>query len=113
MGETNNPTFFSALSHAPVRSAGNHVNLSIYRDAGETRYGAFKYKAPAEGLVQVGGPHSADTHSGLTSSRSPTPKSGIRDRWCCFSMACHATAPSGKKSSVFSDASAKPLPLIC
>lgn len=61
MGEAKNSTFYSALSHAPVRSAGNQVDLSIYRDAGETRYGAFKYKAPAEGLVQVGGPHSADT----------------------------------------------------
>ncbi len=61
MGETNNPTFYSALSHAPVRSAGNQVDLSIYRDAGETRYGAFRYKAPVEGLVQVGGPHNAET----------------------------------------------------
>jgi pimeloyl-ACP methyl ester carboxylesterase len=61
MGEANNPTFYSALSHAPVRSAGNQVDLSIYRDAGETRYGAFKYKAPAEGLVQIGGPHGTDS----------------------------------------------------
>lgn len=61
MGEAKNPTFYSALSHAPIRSAGNQVDLSIYRDAGKTSYGAFKYKAPAEGLVQVGGPHSADT----------------------------------------------------
>ena len=55
------PSFYSALSHAPIRSAGNQVDLAIYRDAGDTTYGAFKYKAPAEGLVQVGSPHSTET----------------------------------------------------
>ena len=54
-------SFYSALSHAPIRSAGNYADLTIYRDAGETTYGAFKYKAPEEGLVQVAGPHSTET----------------------------------------------------
>lgn len=55
------PTWYAALSHAPVRSVGNHVDLSIYRSAGETQYGRCKYKAPTQGLVQVGGPHSTET----------------------------------------------------
>ena len=58
MGE---PSWYTALSHAPVRAAGNNVDVSIYRDPGETTYGSFKFKAPAEGLVQVGGPHSIET----------------------------------------------------
>lgn len=56
-----NRGFYTALSHAPVREAGNDVDLSIYRPAGKATYGKFKYKAPAEGLVQVGGPHSTQT----------------------------------------------------
>ena len=55
-----NNGLYMALSHAPVRAAGNDVDLSVYRDAGEPTYGVFKYKAPAEGLVQVGGPHSPE-----------------------------------------------------
>ena len=55
------PSFYSALSHAPIRSAGNQVDLTIYHDAGDRTYGAFKYKAPAEGLVQVGSPHRTET----------------------------------------------------
>ena len=51
---------YTALSHAPVRAAGNGVDLSIYRAAGESTYGVFKFKAPAEGLVQVNGPHSPE-----------------------------------------------------
>ena len=31
------------------------------RDAGDATYGRFAWKAPAEGLVQVGGPHSMET----------------------------------------------------
>ncbi len=57
----NVPTVYEALSHSPVRAAGNAVDLSIYRSAGEPSYGTFKFKAPAEGLVQVGGPHSTQT----------------------------------------------------
>lgn len=56
-----NINFYTALSHAPVRAAGNDIDLSIYRAPGETTYGRLKYKAPAEGLVQVGGPHSGKT----------------------------------------------------
>ncbi len=54
MGKT---SWYRALSHPPVRAAGNDVDLSIYRDPGKTTYGRFNWKAPAEGLVQVGGPH--------------------------------------------------------
>ncbi len=36
MPETQRPTFYSALSHAPVRAAGNGVDLSIYRQGGNT-----------------------------------------------------------------------------
>ncbi|WP_164844344.1 alpha/beta hydrolase [Azoarcus sp. DN11] len=53
--------FYAALSHAPVREAGCDVDLSIYRPLGRAIYGRYPYKAPAEGLVQVGGPHSTDT----------------------------------------------------
>ncbi|MGH7961086.1 MAG: alpha/beta fold hydrolase, partial [Candidatus Binatia bacterium] len=53
-----NPSLYAALSHSPVRAAGNEVDLSIYRAAGRLAYGKFAYEAPAEGLVQVGGPHS-------------------------------------------------------
>lgn len=51
-------SLYTALSHAPVRAAGNDVDLSIYRKAGGSTYGKFQYKAPAEGLVQVSGSHS-------------------------------------------------------
>lgn len=54
-------SFYSALSHPPVRAAGNTPNLSIYRPQGEHLYGIFRYKALAEGLLQVGGPHSTET----------------------------------------------------
>ncbi len=54
------PSLYSALSHAPDRAAGNDVDLSIYREAGPPIYGKFKYRAPAEGLVQLNGPHSAE-----------------------------------------------------
>ena len=33
------PNLYTALSHAPVRAAGNDEDLSIYREAGETAYG--------------------------------------------------------------------------
>ncbi|GIW56935.1 MAG: oxidoreductase [Nitrospiraceae bacterium] len=55
------PHLYTAFSHPPVREAGNDVDLSIYRSPGKARYGKFQYKAPAEGLVQVGGPHSTET----------------------------------------------------
>jgi pimeloyl-ACP methyl ester carboxylesterase len=55
------PSLYEALSHPPVRAAGNEVDRSIYRDAGATTYGKFHYKAPAEGLVQVNGPTSTET----------------------------------------------------
>ena len=55
------PSFYEALSHPPVRAAGNAVDLSIYRGCGETKYGKFDYKAPHEGLLQVGGPQSTET----------------------------------------------------
>jgi len=58
MGE---PSWYRAFSHTPVRAAGNDVDLSIYREPGATTYGSFKFKAPAEGLVLVGGPHSSET----------------------------------------------------
>ena len=51
---TDTPGLYTALSHAPVRAPpGNDVDLSIYRKAGETTYGVFKYEAPTEGLIQV------------------------------------------------------------
>ncbi len=55
------PTLYTALSHPPVRAAGNEVDLTIYRDPGHPTYGTFAYEAPAEGLVQVGPPHGRDT----------------------------------------------------
>lgn len=56
----NKPSMYEALSHSPVRAAGNEVNLNIYRDGGKPVYGKFDYKAPTEGLVQV------DRESGKT-----------------------------------------------
>lgn len=53
------PGLYAALSHPPVRNAGHKPDLSIYRSPGKPIYGFFHYTAPAEGLVQVGGPHSA------------------------------------------------------
>jgi len=55
------PSLYDALSHPPVREAGNDVDLTIYRDAGKTRYGAFKFTAPWKGLVEVGGRNSGKT----------------------------------------------------
>jgi len=56
-----NITFYNALSHAPVRSVGNIPNLGIYRPKGKHQYGYFNYKAPVEGLLQVGDAHSLET----------------------------------------------------
>lgn len=58
---TNGRSLYAALSHPPVRAAGNSVDLTIYRSAGEPTYGAFTYRAPAEGLVQVDPPHGSRT----------------------------------------------------
>ncbi|NQV20252.1 MAG: alpha/beta fold hydrolase [Rhodospirillales bacterium] len=52
------PSLYEALSHSPVRAAGNAVDMSIYRDIGKPTYGTFKFTAPTKGLVQVGGPQS-------------------------------------------------------
>jgi pimeloyl-ACP methyl ester carboxylesterase len=52
---------YEALSHPPARSAGNEVDLSIYREVGKPIYGTFKYKAPSEGLVLVNPPHGTET----------------------------------------------------
>lgn len=45
------PDYYSALSHPPVRAAGNKPDLSIYRPQGSPKYGEFDYTAPAEGLL--------------------------------------------------------------
>jgi len=55
------PSLYEALSHPPVRAAGNDVDHNIYRSAGETTYGRFQYKAPEEGLVQKGWPDKPET----------------------------------------------------
>ena len=57
----NDCSFYSALSHSPVRSVGNAPDMSIYRPLGMPKYGVFHYKAPTEGLLQIGGPHSTKT----------------------------------------------------
>ena len=49
------PSMYEALSHPPARDAANEVDLTIYRGAGTPIYGTYHYKAPTEGLVQVGG----------------------------------------------------------
>lgn len=54
------PSLYEALSHAPVRAAGNDPDLNIYRAAGKARYGKFKYEAPWQGLVET------KRHSGRT-----------------------------------------------
>lgn len=61
MSNKSNCSFYSALSHPPVRAVGNTPDMSVYRPQGVPEYGAFHYKAPAEGLLQVGGPHSTET----------------------------------------------------
>lgn len=58
---TKNTTLYSALSHPPCRDTDYRPNPAIYRSAGKPDYGRFPYRAPAEGLVQVGGPHSDKT----------------------------------------------------
>ena len=59
--KSNTPSFYEALSHPPVRAAGNEVDLTIYRGFGDTTYGKFEYQAPYQGLCQVGGPQSTET----------------------------------------------------
>lgn len=54
-------TLYTALSHAPVREAGYEPDLAIYRPPGKRLSGSFAYRAPAQGLVQVGGPHGMET----------------------------------------------------
>jgi pimeloyl-ACP methyl ester carboxylesterase len=61
MSNAGNYSFYGALSHPPVRAAGNAPDMSVYRPQGTPEYGSFRYKAPAEGLLQVGGPHSTET----------------------------------------------------
>ncbi|MDT8364230.1 MAG: alpha/beta hydrolase [Nitrosomonas sp.] len=53
--------FYRALSFPPVRAAGNAPDLTIYRQQGAPVYGNFRYQAQTEGLLQIGGPHSAET----------------------------------------------------
>jgi len=60
-GLTKDNSFYCALSHSPIRAAGNAPDLSIYRPPGEPQYGMFNYQAPTEGLLQVGGSHSSET----------------------------------------------------
>ncbi|GJL73820.1 MAG: hypothetical protein NMNS01_30190 [Nitrosomonas sp.] len=60
-GTSDNYSFYSALSHSPLRAAGNTPDLSIYRPQGTPKVGVFRYQAPTEGLLQIGGPHSSDT----------------------------------------------------
>lgn len=57
----NDLSLYEAFSQSPVRAAGNKPDLTIYRSPGIPEYGIFNYKAPAEGLLQVGGPHSTKT----------------------------------------------------
>jgi hypothetical protein len=52
------PSLYQALSHPPVRDAGNGIDMSIYRDVAQPDYGRFKFTAPVKGFVQTGGPHS-------------------------------------------------------
>ena len=62
---TGNPkdyNFYSALSHSPSRAAGNTPDLSIYRPRSIPEYGAFRYKALVEGLLQIGSAHSSETN---------------------------------------------------
>lgn len=62
---TGNPrdyNFYSALSHSPSRAAGNTSDLSIYRPRSIPEYGAFRYKALVEGLLQIGDAHSSETN---------------------------------------------------
>ncbi len=60
-GSSEDYSFYSALSHSPLRAAGNTPDLSIYRPQGIPEYGVFRYKAPVEGLLQIGDAHSAKT----------------------------------------------------
>ena len=45
-GSSENYSFYSALSHPPLRAAGNTPDLSIYRPQSIPEYGVFRYKAP-------------------------------------------------------------------
>lgn len=47
---------YDALRSPPVRAAGNHVDLNLYRRVATERYGHFRFAAPATGLVQRGWP---------------------------------------------------------
>ena len=47
---------YAALSLPPRRSAGNSVELNLYRDGGKEQHGRFRYQAPTTGLVQTGWP---------------------------------------------------------
>lgn len=61
-GSSEDYSFYSALSHPPSRAAGNTPDLSIYHPQGIPEYGVFRYKAPVEGLLQIGGAHSFETN---------------------------------------------------
>ncbi|MBL0011416.1 MAG: hypothetical protein IPP22_11355 [Nitrosomonas sp.] len=54
-GSSEDYSFYSALSHPPLRAAGTTPDLAIYRPKAVPKYGAFRFKAPAEGLLQIGG----------------------------------------------------------
>jgi len=61
-GNSEDYSFYSALSHPPLRAAGNTPDLSIYPPQSIPEYGVFRYKAPVEGLLQIGGTHSSETN---------------------------------------------------
>ncbi|SET53049.1 hypothetical protein SAMN05216326_1342 [Nitrosomonas marina] len=55
-GVIHDSSLYEAFSRSPERAAGNKPCLSIYRSPGKAEYGAFSYKAPVDGLLQIGGP---------------------------------------------------------
>ncbi|MEY3121943.1 MAG: hypothetical protein RI993_768 [Pseudomonadota bacterium] len=60
-GSSEDYSFYSALSRPPLRAAGTTPDLSIYRPKAIPKYGVFRFKAPIEGLLQMGDAHSAET----------------------------------------------------
>ncbi len=61
MNANDKPSLYEVLSHSPARDTDYAPDLTIYRDAGHPEYGRFPYRAPVEGLVQVGAPHNGET----------------------------------------------------
>ena len=100
MGTTNHPTdshsFYSALSHSPVRAAGNKPNLTIHRPRALQNMESFATKY-LQRICRPNPIYTARNRKRLIFLKLLRQKWVIKVRWLYFFMACRQTDHSGRK----------------